>query len=75
MEERTLRVLEYNRIKEMLKEQAICVEARERCGALLPVDNIYEARALLSVASEAEPCQKYFPCSCARGCRGRAFHG
>lgn len=54
MEERTLRVLEYNRIKEMLKEQAICVEARERCGALLPVDNIYEARALLSVASEAE---------------------
>lgn len=54
MEERTLRVLEFNKVKEMLQEKAVCVEARERCGALLPVENIYEARALLSIASEAE---------------------
>ena len=54
MEERTLRVLEFNTVKQMLQEKAVCVEARERCGALLPVENIYEARALLSLASEAE---------------------
>ena len=54
MEERTLRVLEFNKVKEMLQEKAVCVEARERCGALLPVENIYEAQALLSIASEAE---------------------
>lgn len=54
MEERTLRVLEFNTVKEMLRQQAICVETRERCDALLPVENIYEARALLSLASEAE---------------------
>lgn len=54
MEERTLRVLEFNAVKEMLQANAVCVEARERCGALLPVENIYEARALLSLTSEAE---------------------
>ena len=54
MEKRTLRVLEFNRIKEMLQGMAVCVEAQERCGALLPVDNIYEARSLLSLTGEAE---------------------
>lgn len=54
MEKRTLKVLEFNKIQEMLKSLAICVEAQERCGALLPVDSIYEARALLSLTGEAE---------------------
>ena len=54
MQEGTLRVLEYNRIKEMLAQQAVCIEAREKCNSLLPVENIYEARALLLLASEAE---------------------
>lgn len=54
MEERTLRVLEFNRIREMLSDMAVCAEAKQRCGALLPVDNIYEARGLLAQASEAE---------------------
>lgn len=54
MEERTLRVLEFNSIRDMLKTQAVCTETRERLGALLPADNIYEARALLKLSSEAE---------------------
>lgn len=54
MEERTLRVLEFNSIRKMLADQAVCVEARERSGALLPVENIYEARELLKITSEAE---------------------
>jgi len=54
MLERTLRVLEFNSIRKMLMDQAVCVEARERLGALLPVENIYEARELLKITSEAE---------------------
>ena len=54
MQERTLRVLEYNKIREMLTEQAVCKETREKCAELLPTQNIYEARALLSLAGEAE---------------------
>ena len=54
MEERTLRVLEFNSIREMLRDQAICAQTRERCGALLPVESIYEARELLSITNEAE---------------------
>lgn len=54
MEDRTLRVLEFNTVREMLSELAICAEACDRCGALLPVDNIYEARNLLAQTAEAE---------------------
>ena len=54
MDDRTLRVLEFNSIREMLKEQAVCAQTRELCGALLPVENIYKARELLSYTSEAE---------------------
>lgn len=54
MEERTLKVLEFNTVREMLSEMAVCAEAKMRCGALLPVDNIYEAKAQLQVSSEAE---------------------
>lgn len=54
MEKRTLKVLEFNKILEMLQSQAVCVEAQERCGALLPVESIYEARKLLSLTGEAE---------------------
>ncbi len=54
MEDRTLRVLEFNLIRDMLKNHAVCAPTRERCGALLPVENIYEARELLAYTSEAE---------------------
>ncbi|MBQ8391847.1 MAG: endonuclease MutS2 [Clostridia bacterium] len=54
MEERTLRVLEFNTIKEMLKSQAVCTESRERLGALIPETNIYKARELLALTSQAE---------------------
>ena len=54
MENRTLRVLEFNTVREMLSDLAICAEACERCGALLPVDNIYEARGLLAQTNEAQ---------------------
>jgi len=54
MLERTLRVLEFNSIREMLKDMAVCAQTRELCGALLPVENIYEARELLAYTSEAE---------------------
>lgn len=54
MEDRTLRVLEFNTIREMLSELAICAEACERCGALLPVESIYEARGLLAQTGEAQ---------------------
>ncbi len=54
MEERTLRVLEFNRIKEMLTGFALCAEAKQRAEALMPVDDIYEAQKLLTLTSEAE---------------------
>ncbi len=54
MEERTLRVLEFNTIKEMLKSQAVCTETRERLGALIPETNIYKARELLALTSQSE---------------------
>ena len=54
MEERTLRVLEFNRIKEMLTGFALCSEAKQRCSALIPVTDIYEAQKLLNLTSQAE---------------------
>ena len=54
MEERTLRVLEFNRIKEMLTGFALCTEAKQRCSNLLPVSDIYEAQKLLNLTSQAE---------------------
>ena len=54
MEERTLRVLEYNRINDMLTKHAVCAEAKQRCGALLPAPDFYEAQKLLDMTSDAE---------------------
>ncbi len=54
MEERTLRILEFNTVKKMLAENAVCNEAKARCEALLPTDDIYEAQKLLNLTSEAE---------------------
>ena len=54
MVERTLRVLEFNTVREMLLSQAVCSETVERCRSLQPVDNIYEAKKLLSLTGEAE---------------------
>lgn len=54
MEQKTLKVLEFDKIREMLSELAICAEAKQRCGALLPVDNIYEARRMIESCAQAE---------------------
>ncbi len=53
MEERTLHVLEYNKIKEMLSSVAVCSETREMCMALSPTDDIYRAKSLLALSDEA----------------------
>ena len=54
MEEKTLRVLEFNKITERLAEMAVCEPTRERCLSLKPVDDIYECTRLLSQTTEAE---------------------
>lgn len=54
IEEKTLRVLEFGKITERLAEGAVCDFTRERCLALRPVDDIYEATRLLEQTTEAE---------------------
>ena len=54
MEERTLRVLEFNTVKEMLKAQSVCQQTKQRAEELMPVTNIYEAKNLLAATSQAE---------------------
>ena len=53
MQDSTLRVLEYNKIKELLSAQAVCADTRDMCNSLAPTDDIYEAKALLSLSDEA----------------------
>ncbi len=54
MEEKTLRVLEFNKITERLAEGAVCASVRERCLGLVPSGDIYEAERLLAQTTEAE---------------------
>ena len=54
MEEKTLRVLEFDKITRRLADLAVCEPTKERCLNLKPVDDIYEATRLLSQTTEAE---------------------
>lgn len=54
IEEKTLRILEFNKITERLAEGAVCDCVRERCLNLKPADDIYEAARLLEQTTEAE---------------------
>ena len=81
MEKRTLRVLEFDRIKEMLSSQAVCEETKRRCSELSPTDDIYEAIRLLSFTTEAESlvikkgAPPISPVRNVSGCAKRAFSG
>lgn len=54
MEERTLKVLEFNIITQMLADCAVCQETSERCIKLQPSDDFYEAQRTLEQTSAAE---------------------
>ena len=54
MDKRTLKVLEFNTILGRLSEEAVCAETAEKCRALVPSTDIYEATRLLKQTSEAE---------------------
>ncbi len=54
MDERTLRVLEFNRIRQMLSECAACGETKARCEEISPVSDIYFAEKMLLETAEAE---------------------
>lgn len=53
MEERTLRVLEFNKIKDKLKEYAITFSGKELCGNLKPYDTKFEVENKLKESNEA----------------------
>ena len=44
MKERSLRVLEFNKVKDKLKEYAIIGASREMIDDLKPYENIYDIR-------------------------------
>ncbi len=54
VEERTLRVLEFNKILQLLSEGAVCSSTIDRCLNLKPSEDIYEAGMLLEQTTEAE---------------------
>ncbi|GAA0114535.1 endonuclease MutS2 [Clostridium senegalense] len=53
MQEKTLRVLEYNKIKEQLKKYTKTPAARELIDKLTPYDNLYEVKEHLEETKEA----------------------
>ena len=53
MENRTLRVLEFNKIKEKVKEYAVTKSAKELIDNLMPYDTAYEVRLKLKETDEA----------------------
>ena len=53
MESRTLRVLEFNKIKEKIKEYAVTKSAKELIDNLMPYDTAYEVRLKLKETDEA----------------------
>ncbi len=54
MEEKSLHVLEFDKITSRLADGAVCASTRERCLALRPVSDIYEAERMLAQTTEAE---------------------
>ena len=59
MKERTLRVLEFTRIREMLAEGALTPDGAERCRTLEPVDDLASAQALQAETEEAAVILQY----------------
>ena len=59
MKERTLRVLEFTRIREMLAEGALTEAGAEKCKALEPADDLASARALQEETEEAAVILQY----------------
>ena len=59
MKERTLRVLEFTRIREMLAEGALTEAGAEKCRALEPADDLAAAQALQSETEEAAVILQY----------------
>ncbi|WP_411167986.1 endonuclease MutS2 [Clostridium sp. MB05] len=53
MEERTLRVLEFNKIKEKLKEYAVTSGGKELIESLRPYDTVFEVKNKLKESNEA----------------------
>lgn len=54
MEERNLKVLEYDKILKRLSDKAVCPATAEKIKSLKPTDEIYEAKRLLEQTDEAE---------------------
>ena len=59
MKERTLRVLEFTRIREMLAEGALTEAGAEKCRTLEPADDLANARALQAETEEAAVILQY----------------
>ncbi len=59
MKERTLRVLEFTRIREMLAEGALTEAGADKCKALEPADDLASARALQEETEEAAVILQY----------------
>ena len=59
MKERTLRVLEFTRIREMLAEGALTEAGAEKCRALEPADELAAAQALQEETEEAAVILQY----------------
>ena len=59
MKERTLRVLEFTRIREMLAEGALTEAGAEKCRALVPADDLATAQALQAETEEAAVILQY----------------
>ncbi len=54
MEQKAMRVLEFDKIAARLAEGAVCSGARERCLELVPSEDIYEVTRLMAQTTEAE---------------------
>ena len=59
IKERTLRVLEFTRIREMLAEGALTESGAEKCRALAPSDDIHEVTAIQAETEEAAVILQY----------------
>ena len=59
MTDRTLRVLEFTRIREMLSEGALTEGGRERCRALVPMDSLFDIGEAQQETEEATVILQY----------------
>ena len=53
MDKRSLKVLEYPKILEILKGHCVSEGAKERASSLVPYETVYEVERALGVTSEA----------------------